>query len=385
MTLVFVTNYINHHQVSVADEFYRILGNNYSFIATIKMHEFRKQLGYPDYSDRPYLIKAYKSEKMRLKSLQLAYNADVVIIGSAPEEYVAERIKAGKLTFRYSERWFKTKPWYLSGPRAWLNFYKNHIRFKNKPLYMLAASAYTANDVYAIGAYKNKVYKWGYFTAVSEKLEVETSEQHTHTSRNIPKIMWCSRFLKLKHPELPVMLAARLKREGYKFVVNMYGSGEELEATKTLTQDLDVEDIVSFCGNLPNQEVLSEMRRHQIFLFTSDKNEGWGAVLNESMSNGCAVVASNSIGAAPFLIKDGENGMIFESENLDSLYSKVKALLDDEDLRKTISHNAYKTMSEMWNPCNAAQRFIQLAKALQAGEDTLFVEGPCSKTFPYRY
>lgn len=385
MKLVFVTNYINHHQVSVADEFYRILGNNYSFIATIEMHEFRKQLGYPDYSDRPYLVKAYNSEEMRIKSLQLAYDADVVIIGSAPEEYVTERIKAGKLTFRYSERWFKTKPWYLSGPRAWLNFYKNHIRFKDKSLYILAASAYTANDVYAIGAYKDKVYKWGYFTAVPEDTNVKVAGTDVLTLETQTKIMWCSRFLKWKHPELPVMLAARLKKEGYKFVVNMYGSGEELEATKTLTQDLDVEDIVSFCGNLPNQEVLSEMRRHQIFLFTSDKNEGWGAVLNESMSNGCAVVASNRIGAAPFLIKDGENGMIFESENLDSLYSKVKALLDDKDLRKSISCNAYKTMSEMWNPQNVAERFIELAKSLQAGEDTPFVDGPCSKAYPCKY
>lgn len=49
------------------------------------------------------------------------------------------------------------------------------------------------------------------------------------------------------------------------------------------------------------------------------------------------------------------------------------------------SRNAHKTMSEMWNPKNAAQCFLQLVKALQAGKDTLFVEGPCSKTFPYRY
>ena len=385
MKIVFVTNYINHHQVHIADEFYKILGDNYTFISTMEMYEFRKQLGYPDFSDRPYLIKAYMSEEMKLKSLQLAYDADVVIIGSAPEEYVTERIKAGKLTFRYSERWFKTKPWYLSGPRAWVNFYKNHIRFKNKPLYMLAASAYTANDVYAIGAYKDKVYKWGYFTAVPEDFSVEGSGQDDSTLEILPKIMWCSRFLKLKHPELPVMLAAKLKQNGYKFIINMYGSGEELDATKALTQDLDVEDVVSFCGNLPNQEILSEMRRHQIFLFTSDKNEGWGAVLNESMSNECAVAASNRIGATPFLIKDGENGMIFESENLDSLYSKVKALLDDEDLRKTISHNAYKTMSEMWNPKNAAQRFIELVKTLQMGGDTPFVDGPCSKAYPCKY
>lgn len=385
MKLVFVTNYINHHQVYLADEFYKILGGNYVFVSTIEMYEFRKQLGYPDFSDRPYIVNAYKSEDMKLKSLHLAYDADVVIIGSAPEDYVTERIKAGKLTFRYNERWFKTKPWYLSGPKAWLNFYKNHIRFKNKPLYMLAASAYTANDVYAIGAYKNKVYKWGYFTTVPKNLEVEASEQDVSTLEITPHIMWCSRFLKLKHPELPVMLAARLKKEGYRFALNMYGSGVELESTKALARDLDVEDIVSFRGNFPNQEILSAMRCHQIFLFTSDKNEGWGAVLNESMSNGCAVVASNRIGAAPFLIKDGENGLIFESENMDSLYSKVKSLLDDEELRKSISRNAYKTMYEMWNPKNAAQRFMELVKKIQVGSDTPFVDGPCSKAYPCKY
>jgi glycosyltransferase involved in cell wall biosynthesis len=330
-------------------------------------------------------MNAYKSEDMRLKSLQLAYDADVVIIGSAPEEYVTERIKAGKLTFRYNERWFKSKPWYLSGPTAWINFYNNHIKFRNKPLYMLAASAYTANDVYAIGAYKNKVYKWGYFTAVPEDFKVEASEQDVSTLGITPRIMWCSRFLKLKHPELPVMLAAKLKKNGYRFALNMYGSGEELESTKTLARDWDVEDVVSFCGNFPNQEIQSAMRRHQIFLFTSDKNEGWGAVLNESMSNGCAVVASNRIGAAPFLIKDDENGLIFESESLDSLYSKVKLLLDDEELRKNISRNAYKTMSEMWSPKYAAQRFLQLVKALQGGGDTPFVDGPCSKAYPCKY
>ena len=165
----------------------------------------------------------------------------------------------------------------------------------------------------------------------------------------------------------------------------MYGGGEELEDTKVLARKLGVEDVVSFCGNLPNQEILSEMRRHHIFLFTSDKNEGWGAVLNESMSNGCAVVASNRIGATPFLVKDGENGLIFQSENVDSLYEKMKSLLDDEELRKHLSVNAYKTMSEMWNPRNAAVRFLLLVENLQRGIDTPFGDGPCSKAYPCKY
>ena len=385
MKLVFLTNYINHHQVPLADEFYRLLGKDYCFVATTEISELRKKLGYPDFSDRSYLVCAYKSDDLKKKAIQLAYDADAVIVGSAPDEYVLERIKAGKMTFRYNERWFKSKPWYLSSPRAWINFYKNHIRFKNKSLYMLAASAYTANDAYAIGAYKNKVYKWGYFTAVPDKFKVETPNLSVSTSENGCTIMWCSRFLKLKHPELPVKLAAKLKADGYKFTIDMYGIGEELENTKKLVGELKVEDVVSFRGTLPNQEILAEMRSHDIFLFTSDKGEGWGAVLNESMSNGCAVVASNRIGATPFLVEDGENGLIFESENIDSLYEKVKLLLNDADLRKRISINAYKTMLEIWNPQNAAIHFIKLVEALQAGKDTPFTDGPCSKAYPCKY
>ena len=100
------------------------------------------------------------------------------------------------------------------------------------------------------------------------------------------------------------------------------------------------------------------------------------------MSCECAVIASNRIGATPFLIKDGENGLIFESENINSLYEKVKLLLDDVELCKRISHNAYKTMSEIWNPKNAAVRFLQLVDALQNNLDSPYEEGPCSKAYP---
>ena len=68
----------------------------------MEMYEFRRQLGYPDFSDRPYLMNAYKSEDMRLKSLQLAYDADVVIIGSAPEEYVT-REQLAVILYRYAK------------------------------------------------------------------------------------------------------------------------------------------------------------------------------------------------------------------------------------------------------------------------------------------
>lgn len=375
MTLVFITNFINHHQIHLADEFHKLIGDGYRFIETEPIPQSFVNSGYPVY-ERDYIIKAYAGKQYEELARQMALDADVVIIGSAPEDYVIERIESGKLTFRYSERWFKSRPWYMTGPKGWINFYKYHIRHKNKPLYMLCASAFTAEDVNTIGAYKGKCFKWGYFTRVDElDLEAVLSRRS-----DVVSLMWCARFLKLKHPELPLRLAERLKRKGVRFVLDMYGSGEELENTRLLARMLNVEDVVNFCGNYPNDEILNQMRQHDIFLFTSDKNEGWGAVLNEAMSNGCAVVGSDRIGAVPFLIEDGVNGLIFRSESLESLEAQVCHLIDDPEFRRKIALNAYNTMRNLWSPQNAARQFMSLVDGIINNDEALIpTAGPGSK------
>lgn len=383
MKLVFITNYVHHHQIPLADEFYGMLGDGYKYVATDVLPGWLIKGGYDPSINRLYVVRAYESEDAKRMALQLANDADVVIIGSAPEDYVRERIKAGKLTFRYNERWFKNRPWYLSGPRAWYYFWHDHIRYRNKPLYMLAASAYTCRDVNTIGAYKNKCFKWGYFTKVEDFPFGSSANFDASSEGTGAHLMWCARFLRWKHPELPVKLAKRLKNRNYKFIIDMYGSGEELEHTKELAEKLDVMDVVRFQGNLPNDEILKQMRHHQIFLFTSDRNEGWGAVLNESMSNGCAVVASDMIGSVPFLIEDGVNGLIFKSESLDSLETKVVSLLDSVDYRRTIAMNAIKTMRDVWSPSNAAKQFFALTEALLTNNNIMIPKiGPCSRAYP---
>lgn len=379
MTLTFFTNHVHHHQIPLADEFFKHLGHNYRYVEMEKLPECAIKGGYDPSISRSYILRAYESEANMIEAKRLMIESDVVMGVAGPKGYAEQRQKLNKITFNYSERWNKRSLIHALDPRVLYRIYKSFFRFRNKRSYLLCASAFAAKDANFYFCYPNKCYKWGYFTAVSEKLEVETSEQHTHTSRNIPKIMWCSRFLKWKHPELPVMLAARLKREGYDFVINMFGYGEELERCKILSKKLKVEDVVMFRGTLANKEILKEMHQHDIFLFTSDKAEGWGAVLNEAMSQGCAVVASDKIGSVPFLIQDEENGLMFKSEDINSLYEKVKLLIDDSQFRIKISKNAVDTMNNIWNPQNAAIRFLQLVDSIQNNKDTPFTDGPCSK------
>ncbi|MBR2903333.1 MAG: glycosyltransferase, partial [Clostridia bacterium] len=183
-----------------------------------------------------------------------------------------------------------------------------------------------------------------------------------------------------KHPEAMLSVAKRLKADGYDFSVRMIGQGELLEDYRKKVEEEGLQDAVTLTGAIPFEKVRQEMQSAQIFCFTSDGEEGWGAVLNESMNAGMAVVSSHAIGATPFLVKDGVNGLVYESGNVDNLYKKVKSLLDDETLAARLGAAAYRTIKEEWNGKVAAKKLLALIDDLRAGKDTPYEKGPCSKS-----
>ena len=379
MKIVFFSNFINHHQSLWSDELYRITNGNYIFIETMQMFDWLKTGGYEDYSSRPYVLQAWKDDVSKKKAEELCIKADVAIFGADSLEYQIMRTKTGKLSFEASERWLKKGILNLLSPRLLRNMWYYHTLFRKKPVYKLCSSAYAAGDQYKMFSYKDRCYKWGYFTRVDD-YDIEASLDNRQATEF--RLMWCARFLKWKHPEMAIRLAARLKAKGYTFTLDMYGSGVELERMQFLARQLDVTDVVRFCGNLPNDQILEQMRCHDIFLFTSDRNEGWGAVANEAMSNGCVLVGSDAIGSVPFLVKDGENGCVFKSCDLDSLMNKVEYLLNNRTEIRRLAVNGYLTMKTVWSPENAARNLMTLIDDLRNGRDTSVADGPCSKALP---
>ncbi len=373
MKIVFVSNYFNHHQKPFCEEMYQRLGNDFTFIATSVMREERRKLGYKQ-EDRPYICLSYESPEKKREALDLINSADAVIAGAAPNDMLTGRIRAGKLLFRYSERPFKKNVSLLKKAYHWLSFRKIDLWRNN--IYMLCASAYTAGDYASVGMYRNRTYKWGYFPAVKEyDIEVLLSKKKRNT------LMWCGRFIDWKHPDDAISLAKKLKDAGYDFHLNLVGTGVMEKELHQMVENFDLTDRVHFLGSMAPDQVRAYMEEAGIYLFTSDRQEGWGAVLNESMNSGCAVVASHAIGSVPFLIKDGENGSIYQSENVDMLFAKVKYFLDHPEKQKRIGRAAYQTMRDVWKAEIAVDRILQLSERLLAEEKypDLFDVGPCSK------
>lgn len=382
MTIVYFSNFINHHQALWVDELYRKAPGEFYFVELKEMDGWLKNSGYTDYSTRPYLIKAWQNEESSRFADELCVNADVALFGADSLTYEKRRVKLGKLSFEVSERWLKRGLLNLFSPTIFRYFLSYHTFFSNMPLYKLCASAYAVNDQYKLFTFKNRCYKWGYFTKVDD-LNI-THLIQSRSDHEVIKIMWCARFLDWKHPEMPVLLAAELKARGYRFAIDMFGTGTEQDRTKELINRLNVVDCVNLKGNLPNEQILNEMRMHDIFLFTSDKREGWGAVANEAMSNGCVLVASDEIGSVPYLVKDGVNGCVFKSRDMSSLIAKIEFLINDRDYMYSLAVNAYNTMKYEWSPACAARNLLSLIDDLQSGKDTSIAEGPCSKALPIK-
>lgn len=371
MNLIFVTNMLNHHQYALCNAFGEHF-DNFKLVTTQKT----TGIGYQTAQDAEFVLHYEDAENKQAIEKRIL-DADVVIFGACPNHLIEMRMKENKLSFLFSERFFKKGVWRRFIPKTHKAVEERIIRYKNNEMYTLCASAYLPYDLKLMGFPLDKCFKWGYFPATKE-YDIETLF-NKKAARTI-KLLWVGRMLSLKHPDDAIRLAERLKKSGIDFELSLVGDGVLMQRLEATVKNKGLSDCVHLLGSKTTEEVRQYMEEASIFLFTSDRNEGWGAVLNEAMNSGCAVVASHAIGSVPFLINDGENGLIYRSGDIEDLYGKVKYLIENQNKAAELGKNAYKALADLWNAETAAQRLKQLVQVIKAGDTTdLFNDGPCSR------
>lgn len=356
MVIVFFSNVLNHHQVTICDELHRLNNGNFYFVETGALCASRKSMGFRQF-ERTYLIRIKDGKEHENRAIELAINADVAIMGAESFPYLKLRINSGdKLTFSYSERWLKQGLKNILS-RNLLKLVALYVsKGHRRKWFMLAANGFLANDLHKIGIFKNRIYKWGYFPDYSNSTSALRSN-------NPVKILWVGRLIDWKHPELMIDLAKDLFISGHDFELTMIGDGamknnliSMIAAVPGLSQKIKLK------GNKPNSEVIAEMGKSDIYCFTSNRREGWGAVLGEAMATGCCPLASSEAGATPFLVKEGINGLVFNASNSKDFIEKVIYLIDNPEERQKMGNLARKTMLTEWNAETAAREFLSLVK-----------------------
>ncbi len=97
--------------------------------------------------------------------------------------------------------------------------------------------------------------------------------------------------------------------------------------------------------------------------------EPWGLVINEVMNAGRAVVVSDQVGAAPDLVRDGENGFVFPAGDVGALSDCLLRILSDPDLCRRMGDRS-RAMIGDWGflqDLQGLRQALDYAKKVRAG------------------
>ena len=129
------------------------------------------------------------------------------------------------------------------------------------------------------------------------------------------------------------------KHKDWKLQIVGEGKEESIFFLKNLCAELHVSDTVLFTGF--KTDVLPIFQSASIFVLSS-RYEGFGLVLIEAMSQGCACIACDYKGRQREIITTDQEGEICIPNDINSLAAKISMLIDDENKRRVIQENAIR-------------------------------------------
>lgn len=145
-----------------------------------------------------------------------------------------------------------------------------------------------------------------------------------------------------------------IRREDWHLVV--CGPGEEI-----IKKSIEESNNIHIIGTVDTSDRCSYYSAADVFVLPNNykkKIEAWGLTVNEAMSYGLPIIATDATGSAEDLIFPGVNGYILDSLNLENeLKYYLKKILSDDKLRKNMGCKSSELISE-YSFDNMARSFV---------------------------
>lgn len=103
----------------------------------------------------------------------------------------------------------------------------------------------------------------------------------------------------------------------------------------------------------------------EVFVLPSQgPNETWGLSVNEAMASSRSILVSNKCGCHIDLVKQGENGYIFDSNNLNDLVEKLYTFMKRKHEIRIMGKNSL-SLIQIWNYIKTSETIEQLLSSYQ--------------------
>jgi len=165
--------------------------------------------------------------------------------------------------------------------------------------------------------------------------------------KGIFELMEAFKLLKSKYPHLHLILLG--DGPDRQPVLNMISSG------------IDNAN-VHLIGKIPHDDVYHWLRASDLFVLPT-YNEGLPNALLEAMACGLPVIATN-VGGIPEVVRHGQNGILIEARNVNTLYQSIEKMLADPEIARNMGSSANRLIQQNFSWLNNAGKMMEIYKEL---------------------
>lgn len=135
-------------------------------------------------------------------------------------------------------------------------------------------------------------------------------------------LLYVGRFVHTKGLDILINAVKKLDLENIRLGIYLVGDDNSIEFIREVAD----EKVVIHTEGFKNKEALSKYYLATDFFILPTREDIWGLVINEALAYSLPVISSDRCGAALELIKDGKNGYLFHSEDVEGLAHILKNL-----------------------------------------------------------
>jgi glycosyltransferase involved in cell wall biosynthesis len=192
---------------------------------------------------------------------------------------------------------------------------------------------------------------------------VEQTEKFNRNFEQKPvHLLFVSRLLKTKGLLETIKATLMLKEKDFDIRLDVLGDGEMLNIAKAEVKENQAEDFIKFHGHISEENVRDFYRKSDILVFPTFHEEGFPMVIFSALSYGLPIVTTE-IRAAKDYLKKGENCLFCEAKNAKNIAEKIEVLLNDENLRKSISENNF-CLAKEFSAEKVTQEYLEIYQKL---------------------
>ncbi|WP_338925705.1 glycosyltransferase [Mycetohabitans endofungorum] len=156
--------------------------------------------------------------------------------------------------------------------------------------------------------------------------------------------------------DIIIQAAALLKQEKFIFEVELYAAGSGEAKLKNLARQLNVDDIVKFCGRVTDVQAVYESC---IATLMPSFVEPFGMVAIESMAVGTPVIAS-ATGGLTEVIEDGTSGILFPPGEAKALANAMRTIAENKEFRTMLAKNGKERVERFFRGTQAVRQFSSM-------------------------